>query len=100
MISNLGKLSLVAGFGSLGIIGFKRGVHSYKYELEEWNKRFDKKKEFFYSESIKEGFLGSCVYMAPILWLPVLSNEIYRLEVNFRNLEEEKKSDRFNKLLY
>jgi hypothetical protein len=99
MSYNFRKIALVTTFSSLGILGFKRGTNSYKYTLEKYNKRLEKKENFFYSQSYTEGVIGSFMYMFPILWVPILINEIYRLEVNIRNLEDEKKTDRYNRII-
>lgn len=72
-------------------LGFIRGINSYKY---------DKIKEpYIYSDSIIDGLIGIFVYGNPILLPLFIHKELYRLEVNIRNLENEKKSKFYNKLI-
>lgn len=78
------------------ILGFKRGVESYRYDVES-NKKY-KSANFFYSEAFLNGVTGSFFYSVPLVNIIMLQKEIYRLEVNLRNLEDEKKSRYYNSL--
>lgn len=90
------NLKAIAYFGIMGSLGFKRGVDSYYYET--YIKYAKLKEPFFYSKSFLYGTIGSVMYMSPILFF-LVPKEIYRLEVNLRNLEEEKKKDYYNMLI-
>jgi len=76
-------------------LGFIRGVNSYKYSHNKYNK----KESYMYLHLIANWFLDTVMYANPIL-LPVsIYKELYLLEVNIRNLESEKNSDFYNKLI-
>lgn len=97
------KLFLITIYSSLtSTLGFRRGVESYQYDIEKDNQRNNyrekDKKNFFYSHSLYNGVLGSFFYLCPGVNLIMLQKEIYRLEVNLRDLESEKKSDYYNRL--
>lgn len=76
-------------------LGFIRGVHSYKYT----HNKYDKNEPYIYSNSIIEGFFGIVMYANPILLPFAIHKELYRLEINIRNLENEKKSRYYNDLI-
>ena len=76
-------------------LGFIRGINYYKYT----HNKYEKDKPYVYSYSIIDGLLGIIIYANPIL-LPIsIHKELYRLEVNIRNLESEKNSKFYNNLL-
>jgi hypothetical protein len=51
-----------------------------------------------YTNKITYGFMGTLFYINPFLVPIKLYKELYRLEVNIRGLESEKKSDYYNEL--
>jgi hypothetical protein len=67
-------------------LGFFRGINSYKYNHNKYEK-----KEFLYSTSISYGFCGVLIYLNPIFFPIISYKEMYRLEVHFRKLVNEKK---------
>ena len=71
-------------------LGFIRGRNFYKYE---------KKENYLYINSVCYGIYGIGLYINPLLLPLLLHKEIYRLEVNLRNLENEKKTKYYNNLL-
>ena len=73
-------------------LGFLRGVQSYIYI-------YNKTHPYLYANIISNGLFGSLVYINPVLLPFIFYKELYRLEVNIRNLKHEKKSDLYNKLL-
>ena len=75
-------------------IGFIRGVNSHKYTYNE----FKTNEPYMYSDSILNGLFGIFVYANPLLLPITMHKELYRLETNIRNLENEKKSNYYNKL--
>ena len=89
------KTSLsIIGCTSWTGLGFIRGINSYKYNYN----KYEQKKIYLYLDSVFYGFCGVGLYANP-LFLPItLYKEIYRLEVNLRNLEHEKKTDNYNNL--
>jgi hypothetical protein len=76
-------------------LGFKRGLNAYEYSH---NNKYNKNECFIYSNSIIDGIFGVIMYANPILFPLTLHKELYRLEINIRNLENEKKSSYFNEL--
>lgn len=78
-------------------LGFKRGLEDYDYTYNKYSKN-DSKKVYLYSTRIAIGLLGSIIYINPF-FIPIsVSREIYRLEVNVRGLEDQKKTDYYNEL--
>ncbi len=96
---SLRRYIAMGGFCGLGLLGFQRGTHSYKYELKRLNTRYNTKENFFYFEYLMNGVFGTIMYMLPPMWFVVGHREIYRLEVNLRNLEDEKQTDMYNRLM-
>ena len=88
------KLSII-GYISWCGLGFIRGVNSYKYS----NIKYEKNEPFLYSNSIIYGLVGIVIYGNPILLPITIHKELYRLEINTRNLENEKKSKYYNDIL-
>ena len=76
-------------------LGFKRGLNAYEYSH---NNKYNKNESFIYSNSIIDGIFGVIMYANPILFPFTLHKELYRLEINARNLENEKKSSYYNEL--
>jgi hypothetical protein len=76
-------------------LGFIRGVNSHKYSTN----KYEKDKPYLYSNIIIEGFFGIILYGNPILLPFTVYKEVYRLESNIRNLEDEKKSGFYNDLI-
>jgi hypothetical protein len=83
------KLLLIGYMGWSGL-GFIRGVNYYK---------FDKAKPYIYSYLCMNGLLGTFIYATPIFMPFCIHKEIYRLEINVRKLENEKKSRYYNDLI-
>ena len=85
-----------------GILGFKRGINSYNHDYL-WRKysKYENPKKInsFYIDKISWGIAGSFAYLNPATFLFVLYKEVYRLEVNLRGLEDEKKTDYYNTVL-
>jgi hypothetical protein len=86
----------ILGYTSWCGLGFVRGIHAYKYEHDKYEV---KKKPYMYSNMTCNGILGSLFYAHPILLPIFMYKEIYRLEVNIRNLEDEKKGYFYNELI-
>lgn len=76
-------------------LGFVRGVNSHFYTY----KKYETKDPMLYSNLITHGLFGVIIYANPFFLPFFISKEIYRIEVNVRNLEKEKKSEYYNILL-
>ena len=113
--------------GCLGTIGFYRGIKSYDYEhniqMESYKKDtiyYNKEKErysknkyldityeprqpvkpsYFYFSMIGYGLFGILVYVNPIMLPIVFVKEMYRLEINLRSIDNEKKTNFYNRVL-
>lgn len=92
-------------YGSWGLLGFYRGVQCYNFSHEQKmqnhlkNPKYYEKPQDFYSNKIGMGAIGTVVYLLPILCLIPAINEIHRLEINLRGLEDEKKKPEYYNLL-
>ena len=90
---------------STSILGFYRGVEHYKfnhkYELDKYKEKSYnsiEKPNFFYYKCFCCGIMGSFVYINPFILLVMIPKELYRLEVNLRNMEDEKKTTYYNEI--
>lgn len=77
-------------------VGFMRGVNDYKYHKKQ---KYLYTTSYLYSTSIIYGSFGTLLYANPPTAIFMMYKEIYRLEVNLRNLENDKKSDFYNRLI-
>ena len=89
------KYSAIIGCTSWCGLGFYRGINQYKYNLN----KYDKKKKYLYSDSITNGFFGVLLYVNPVFLPFIVYKEIYRIEVNVRNLQDEKNSEYYNSII-
>ena len=80
-------------FSAWSALGFKRGINSYDYS---YNK--DSRQDLYLQKGIW-GVTSTMAYINPCTFFIVLYKEIYRLEVNLRGLEDEKKTDYYNEVL-
>jgi hypothetical protein len=82
------------------LLGFKRGMDDYDHDFEKKNsnKSDNEKNTYMYSYRLGNGLYGSFLYINPFLFMMTFSKELYRLEVNLRNIEHEKKSDYYKRL--
>jgi len=81
----------------ISILGFNRGINSYDYQYNK-NKNLEQNQRYLYSGKFCYGLLGIIIYVNPLLLFITVPKEVYRLEVNLRGLEDEKKTDYYNKL--
>ena len=86
-------LVFVTGTG-WSVLGFNRGLQSYEYTYH----KSMHKEPYLYIHKGQHGFMGLFLYINPFLLPLTLYKEMYRLEVNLRGLEEEKKTDYYNHL--
>ncbi len=86
------------------ILGFCRGTQDYKYTYNKKMDRYLKEKkcyekpQFFYYNYFCYGFLGSLLYVNPFTLPWMIPKELYRLEVDLRKLEDEKKTSYYNEI--
>jgi hypothetical protein len=80
---------------SWSLLGFKRGINSYDYSY----KKDSRVKQHLYLEKGIWGLTSTIAYVTPFSFFVVLYKEIYRLEVQLRGLEDEKKTDYYNEVL-
>jgi len=79
-------------------LGFKRGMNSYDYNYS--NNRIHKSstRPLYIDKSVWGG-VGTLIYLNPASFFFVLYKEVYRLEVNLRGLEDEKKTTYYNEIM-
>jgi hypothetical protein len=81
--------------GIAGTRGFYRGMLEYDYE--HCIRQADKNPPtYLYSSRMMRGLLGAFFYMNPAIYVAIIPDELYRIEVDIRGLEEEKKTRRYN----
>ncbi len=88
---NLKKSLSIICFSSWCGLGFFRGTNYYKYKKKE-------KENYLYINSAIHGFFGAFIYANPCFLPITVYKEIYRLEINLRNLENEKNKDFYDLL--
>ena len=79
-------------------LGFKRGMNSYDYNHSN-NKIYKSSTKPLYIDKSVWGLFGIVLYLTPIFCFMVAYKEVYRLEVNLRGLEEEKKTTYYNEVI-
>ena len=75
-----------------GLYGYNRGIIEYNYRHRD-------NIPVLYTPKLAYGFWGTFVYLNPALLFVVIPKELYRLEVNIRNLQDEKKTRFYNELI-
>ena len=73
----------VLGYMSWSGLGFLRGINAYHYTTRD-------KDTYLYVHAFGYGCCGFLFYTNPVLLPFSVYKEVYRLEVNVRNLEHEK----------
>jgi len=89
------KSLLTIGYTGWCGLGFIRGINSYKYNHD----KYEKNENYLYLNLIGNGFFGLVLYANPFFSPFSIYKEIYRFEVNIRNLESEKKTSYYNNLI-
>ena len=97
-MNNIPRLTIC----SWSALGFIRGLNSYDYNYSnnKLYKHHEKAKQPFYFDKLVWGFAATFAYINPGILPFVLYKEIYRLEVNLRGLEDEKKTDYYNEVIF
>jgi len=106
---NKRKLSFIIPYTSFGVLGFYRGINENKYDYKKSldvyendckkypNDKFNKP-EIFYINRFLTGTYGLFMYINPFFVPIFIYKELYRLEVNIRGLDEEKKTKKYNEV--
>ena len=83
-------------------LGFTRGIQSYDYHYthDKLPYRPSGINSYLYTDAFLWGVCSACAYVNPFTFVVVCNKEVYRLEVNLRGMEEEKKSQEYNKVLW
>jgi hypothetical protein len=85
--------STIFFLSSWSLLGFKRGINAYDYSCNK------SQNQHLYLKKGIWGLGSTLVYINPCAFPFVLYKEIYRLEVQFRGLEDEKNTDFYNEVL-
>ncbi len=72
----------------------------YKNTIQNLQMKEQRYKNKMYSDLMFHFLGGMILYGNPFTGLLYLPNELYRLEVDVRGIEDEKKSERYNKTLF
>ena len=83
------------GYTSWCALGLNRGIKSYNYYINEHKST----ESYMYLQSSIHGLFGIFLYGNPLFFPYFLYKELYRLEINIRNLEKEKNTIWYNDLL-
>ena len=86
---------LIGGLGLYGSLGFYRGLNSYDHYMK---KSYNRDKKVIFVDKFGYGLTGTFIYANPLLLPITIYKELYKLEVDIRNLEDDKKGDRYNDL--
>jgi hypothetical protein len=89
------KYFMIIGSTSWCGLGFYRGIKQYKYDID----KYKIKNTYLYSDAIIKGFFGVLLYVNPVFLPFIMYKELYRLEVNVRNLQDEKNSEYYNSII-
>jgi hypothetical protein len=81
------------------LLGFKRGMNSYDHDYSKKNVYIKQQSSHLFIDKIGWGICSAIAYINPCTIPFMLYKEVYRLEVNIRGLEEEKKTDYYNRVL-
>lgn len=86
--------------GAWSALGFKRGIDSFNYIFSKNELYQISEKEPLILDKTCWGIRGVIYYICPLFMFHALYKELYRLEVNVRGLEKEKKSKYYNVISY
>lgn len=89
---NYKKSLLIFGVSSWAALGFYRGTVDYEY-----NRLYNE--PAMYTNMVVRGLHGSMLYLFPVTISIMMYKELYRLEINLRNIASEKYGDFYNKLI-
>lgn len=81
---------------TMGVLGFYRGVNLGIYTYNKYNRMHSYKYNAMYIPTLCYGLYGIVIYINPVLLPFIMYKELYRLEVNLRNLELLDEDDYYN----
>jgi hypothetical protein len=101
MINNsiLKKSMLCIGYSAWSILGFNRGVNYYNYMNKRYDNNNNNNNNGLYIHKFISGSIGVILYACPIFLPITLYKELYRLEIDLRKLENEKKTHSYYSLI-
>lgn len=97
--SNVHVKTAIAVYSSFALLGVYRGIRSYNYDFKTYPQVGRNEKPYLYTGAAFRGGVYGILYICPILNLFIFSKEIYRLEVNLRNMKEEMENPEYYELL-
>lgn len=90
-------------------LGFYRGCGEYNYnynkKVEYYKKELEENRKIFLTKNQHTGILVKYImellvgYLCPMTIPWIIVKEIYRLEANLRNIEDEKKTEYYNTIM-
>lgn len=103
---NKKQIRYVVAITSWSLLGFYRGVKDIDYWYRHIERKKNNDKPYLYSKAIINsvsknlggGVYGVIIYINPVLFFVTIPKELYRLEVCVRGLEDEKKTDYYNRI--
>ena len=102
-IKNIKEIIIFSSSISWSLLGYKRGINDYEYRFKNWSNIIKNDTKIFkntkYLEKISIGMIGIMVYACPLFIFYTLPKEIYRLNVNIKNLENEKNTHYYKSLI-
>lgn len=84
-----------------GMLGVYRGAQWYNYKCNYSYKNNDnlKKQQCCYSKCALMSLTGLAIYLFPIALPITIGKELYRLDVNIRNLTNEKETPTYYEII-
>ena len=93
------KNLIIIIYSSWSGLGFIRGINYYKYNNNKYNNnKYITNEPYMYSNSILYGMYGMIKYSNPFLLPFTIYKELYKLEVNIRDLKDVKNDSYYNEL--
>ena len=98
MINNIKSGAMIITVCSWPALGFYRGLKSFDYNYSN-DRIYKRSTRPLYINKAVWGAVGTFCYLIPGLCFIAAYKEVYRLEVNLRGIEDEKKTAYYNEVL-
>jgi hypothetical protein len=98
MNNNIKNAAMFITMCSWPTLGFYRGLKSYDYNYSN-DRIYKSSARPLYIDKTVWGICGIMCYLHPVGGVIGLYKEVYRLEVNLRGIEDEKKTAYYNEVL-
>jgi hypothetical protein len=98
MINNIKSGAMIITVCAWPTLGFYRGLKSFDYNYSN-DRIYKSSTRPLYINKVVWGLGGILCYLNPVGCAIGLYKEVYRLEVNLRGIEEEKKTAYYNEVL-